>query len=111
MRSKAFSPSGLWLAGVSGIVDGGFAGGPRNRVLIKDATDATTVFESPPIPGAFQVAWEDESRLLVLAREEGGGALVYRCDLDQRRCESVWALGGGTGRYSAWLVPIAPLGP
>lgn len=111
MRSKAFSPSGLWLAGVFGAGDGGYAGGPRNRVLIKDATDATTVFESPPIPGAIQVAWEDESRLLVLAREEGGGALVYRCDLDQRRCESVWALGGGTGWYSAWLVPIAPLGP
>ena len=108
MCSMAFSPSGLLLAGISGIVDSGSTGGLRNRVLVKDAADAKTVFRSPPMPGAFQVAWEDESRLLVLAREQGGGAVLWRCDLDRRRCESVWALGNGSERYGAWIVPKSP---
>lgn len=110
MRSMVFSPSGLWLAGISGTVDSGLTGDLRNRVLVKDPTDAKTVFRSPPMSGAFQVAWEDESRLLVLARERGGGAVVWRCDLDRRGCESVWELGSGTERYSAWIVPKPPLG-
>ncbi|MEW6059698.1 MAG: hypothetical protein AB1551_06105 [Actinomycetota bacterium] len=108
-RPMAFSPSGCLLAGISGTVDSGFAGGPRNRVLVTDATDTRTVFRSPPMPGAFQAAWEDESRLLVLAREQrGGGAVLWRCDLDLRRCERVWALEGGSERYGTWIVPKSP---
>ncbi|HEY3024413.1 MAG TPA: hypothetical protein VGK11_12380 [Actinomycetota bacterium] len=71
------------------------------------AVTARTVFRSSPLPGAYQVAWENENRLLVLAREEEGQPVVYRCDLDLGGCDQVWVLGASPARYTAWLVPKA----
>jgi hypothetical protein len=102
-----FSPSGHLLAGISGWADEGLSGRPGNRLVVSHAVTARTVFRSSPLPGAYQVAWENENRLLVLAREEEGQPVVYRCDLDLGGCDQVWVLGASPARYTAWLVPKA----
>lgn len=106
----AFSPDGAMLAGVSGRVADGTAGGRDNRVVVFDASDTTPVFTSPTIPGAVQVAWEDPSTLLVLARDGGDEAVVTRCDIGRRTCERVWSVPDAGGRYGVWLVVVPPGG-
>ena len=106
----AFSPDGTMLAGISGSVADRRSGGRGNRVMVFDAGDTTTVFTSPTIPGAVQVAWESASTLLVLARERGDEAIVTRCDIDRRTCERVWSVADGGKRYGVWLVVTPPGG-
>jgi hypothetical protein len=100
----AFSPDGGMLAGISGDVGDGVSGGGRNRVVVFDASDTATVFTSPTIPGAVQVAWEGPSTLLVLARDGGGEAVVTRCRVDRATCERVWSEPDSGERYGIWLV-------
>ena len=104
----AFSPDGAMLAGISGSVGDRRSGGRDNRVVVFDASDTTTVFTSPTIPGAVQVAWESASTLLVLARERGDEAIVTRCDIDRRTCERVWSVADSGERYGVWLVVTPP---
>jgi hypothetical protein len=104
----AFSPDGAMLAGISGDVGDETAGGRGNRVVIFDASDTATVFTSPPIPGAVQVAWEDPSTFLVLARDGGDQAVLTRCDVDRRTCERVWSVPDSGERYGLSLVAASP---
>jgi hypothetical protein len=104
----AFSPDGAMLAGISGDVGDRAYGGQRNRVVVFDANDTATVFTSPTIPGAVQVAWEDPSTLLVLARDGSDEAVVSRCDIDRRTCEQVWSEPDSGERYGVWLVVASP---
>ncbi len=106
----AFSPDGAMLAGISGSIADRRSGGRGNRVVVFDASDTTTVFTSPTIPGAVQVAWESASTLLVLARERGNEAIVTRCDIDRRTCERVWSVADSGERYGVWLVVTPPGG-
>jgi hypothetical protein len=108
MPELAFSPDGAMLAGISGDVGDRTAGGRGNRVVIFDASDTATVFTSPPIPGAVQVAWEGPSTFLVLARDGGDQAVLTRCDVDRRTCERVWSVPDSGERYGVWLVVASP---
>jgi hypothetical protein len=71
-----------------------------------DAFEGEPYFRSLPILGAFQPAWEDDHRALVLARDGDSEYATYRCRVDRtkRRCGEVWS-GDAGGRYSTWLVP------
>jgi hypothetical protein len=104
----AFSPDGAMLAGISGDVSDRASGGRRNRVVVFDASDTATVFTSPIIPGAVQVAWEGRSTLLVLSRGGGDEAVVTRCRVDHATCERVWSEPDTGGRYGVWLVVRPP---
>jgi hypothetical protein len=104
---QAFSPTGRRLAGISGWVDSGLTGSLNNRLIVSNAPQASILFRSPVLPGAYQVAWEDENKLLVLAREEEGPPVVYRCALDLEGCAQVWVLHASPARYAVWLVPKA----
>jgi hypothetical protein len=108
-REMTFSPSGSRLAGIAGAVDNGFSGSERNRLVVRDAIDARVVFRSGWLPGAYQVGWEDESHVLVLARQDGGDVIVHRCDTGTERCESVWSIDADDERYEVWLVAEQPL--
>jgi hypothetical protein len=101
---QAFSPSGSLLAGIDGHVEPGFAGSAEARVVVQDVSDRGEVFRSDPIAGAYQVAWEDEARLLVLARSGESTLSVYRCDLTSKTCKDVWNADGITERYAGWIV-------
>jgi hypothetical protein len=104
---QAFSPTGRRLAGISGWVDSGLTGSLDNRLVVSNAAQASVLFRGPVLPGAYQVAWEDENRLLVLARDEEGQPVVYRCALDLEGCAQVWVLHASPARYAVWLVPKA----
>ena len=112
---QAFSPSGSLLAGIDGHVEPGFAGSTEARVVVQDVSDRGEVFRSDPIAGAYQVAWEDEARLLVLARSGESTLSVYRCDVTSRSCEDVWHVDGISDRYAGWIVTrlntVPPLWP
>ena len=101
LSRPSFSSQGRWVAGIRGPEFG-----PRNRLDVYDVLEARPYFRSLPVPGAFQPAWEDEYRTLVLARDGDGEYAAYRCRVDRtrRRCPAVWS-GDAGGRYSTWLVP------
>ena len=107
-RAMTLSPSATLLAGVTGAVDGGLSGSERTRVLVLDAADTRPLFRGDPIPGAYQVGWEDESHLLVLARQEDGDVLVHRCNAATEHCASIWAIDADDERYEVWLVREPP---
>jgi hypothetical protein len=101
---QAFSPSGSLIAGIDGHVEPGLAGSAEARVVVQDVSDRGQVFRSDPIAGAYQVAWEDEARLLVLARSGESTLSVYRCDLTSKSCMDVWHADGISERYAGWIV-------
>jgi hypothetical protein len=105
---QAFSPSGEGLAGIEGPLDEGGTRPAANRVVVVDVETRRQLFRSEPIPGARQVAWEEDGRLLVLARSESGTVSVYRCDVSAGRCGEVWNVDTDAERYTVWLVPRAP---
>jgi hypothetical protein len=107
-RDPSFSPDGALLAGVSGRVDSGMSGGRNNRVVVLDAIDGGVAFTSAPIAGAYQVAWERPSALLVLSRDGRHTVIVTRCDVDRQTCRQVWSTHDGGERYGSWLVVPPP---
>jgi hypothetical protein len=107
-RDPSFSPDGALLAGVSGRVDTGMSGGRNNRVVVLDASDGGVVFTSSPIAGAYQVAWERPSELLVLSRDGRHTVVVSRCAVDRQTCQPVWSTHDGGERYGTWLVVPPP---
>jgi hypothetical protein len=100
------SPSGRWIAAIAGHADSGFDGLEQNRLLVLKAGEAVA-FRSVPLPRSYQIAWEDEEHVLVLAREAARGRVVYRCDVTRERCARVWTFEAAPDRYAAWLVPKA----
>ena len=101
LTSPAFSPDGRWIAGVEGQDFG-----VRNTLRVFDVYEAKPYFRSVPITGAFQLAWEDEATILVVARRKWGPSTLHRCDVDSanRSCRLVWK-SESKGRYSNWVVP------
>jgi hypothetical protein len=76
--------------------------------VVVDVKTRRKPFRSEPIPGVRQVAWEEDGRLLVLARSQPGTVSVYRCDVSAGRCGEVWNVDTDADRYTVWLVPRAP---
>lgn len=105
---QAFAPSAAELAGVEGPVDDGRGQPSDNRVVVVDVGSRRPVFRSEPIIGVRQVAWEQDGRLLVLARGEPGTTSVLRCDVPAGGCGEVWTVETDADRYGVWLVPRAP---
>ncbi len=105
---QAFSPSGEELVGIEGPLDEGGTRPAVNRVVVVDVKTRRKPFRSEPIPGVRQVAWEEDGRLLVLARSQPGTVSVYRCDVSAGRCGEVWNVDTDADRYTVWLVPRAP---
>ena len=103
-RDPSFSSDGTLLAGISGRVDAGLSGGQNNSVVVLDASDGGVVYSGPTIPGAFQVAWERPSTLLVLSRGGRHLVVVTRCDIDRQTCTQVWSMPVNGERYGAWIV-------
>jgi hypothetical protein len=100
------SPSGRWIAAIAGHADSGFDGLEQNRLVVLKAGEPVA-FRSAPLPRSYQIAWEDEQHVLVLAREADRGRVVYRCDVTRERCARVWTFEAAPDRYAAWLVPKA----